>query len=367
MNYRLRSLALMTSCLVVGCYDLGDVLGPPKGSLQSAQANDRPSLTVMSRNLYIGTNVDAVIAALASPDPTDDFPALLNGVSVIGETDFPSRVRALADEIARTHPHVVGLQEVTDLDIDLTGFGVPVVLHQDFLAALLAELGSRGLNYLMVARNTNTQAAPLPGLSLVDHDALLIDASRVSASNAVEQNFTLNIGIVAPGVEIKRGWVAADVTLDGVSYRVGNTHLESGSAPGLDQLRAAQAMELVTSLGTAPAILLGDFNDVPGSLMYQVIAGAGFNDAWAALHPGEPGLTCCHLANLANERPTFDQRIDYVFAREIGRLIDGRGSMSRLGASRQDIIPGPAHSIWPSDHAGLVASLMVPPSLAPMY
>ena len=109
--------------------------------------------------------------------------------------------------------------------------------------------------------------------------------------------------------------------------------------------------------------MLGDFNDVPGSLMYQVVAGAGFGDAWSAIHPNETGLTCCHLANLANETATFDQRIDYVFARGIGRLNEGRGSIVRVGASRQDRIRGPAHFIWPSDHAGLVAGLTVPPSL----
>ena len=94
--------------------------------------------------------------------------------------------------------------------------------------------------------------------------------------------------------------------------------------------------------------------------MYQVVTGAGFSDAWAAIIPGEPGPTCCHLANLANERPTFDQRIDYVFARGIGRLRDGKASISRVGAKPRDIIPGPAHSIWPSDHAGLVVRFSAP-------
>lgn len=362
-----RGLVLMGCCLLISCTpDFNRVLSPDQDSLQSVVANDRPSLTVLSRNLYIGTNVDAVIAALASPDPADDFPALLDGISIIGETDFPARASALADEIARARPHVVGLQEVTDLAIDLTGFGVPVVLQQDFAATLLTELSGRGLNYVQVARTTNTQAAPLPGISLVDHDVLLIDGSRVTAENIVERNFTLNIGVVAPGVELKRGWVAADVILDGISYRVANTHLESGSSPGLDQLRAAQGLELVTSLGAGSAIVMGDFNDVPGSLMYQVIAGAGFTDVWAALRPREPGLTCCHLANLANERPTFDQRIDYVFARGIGRLNDGRGTINRIGSNRKDLIPGPVHPIWPSDHAGLVASLAISPSLVPM-
>lgn len=360
MNRYLTSLPGLGLMLVMACQgDAKSILGPESQGPDALLA-EGATLSVMSRNLYIGANVDAVIAALASPDPADDFPALLNGISVIGETDWATRAGALAAEIALARPHVVGLQEVTDLDIDLSGFGIPVVLHQNFIATLISELGSRGLNYVVVAQNTNTQATPLPGLSLVDHDALLVDASRVSAANAVEQNFALNIGVVAPGVEIKRGWVAADALLDGVAYRVVNTHLESGSAPGLDQLRAGQLLELVTSLGTAPAILLGDFNDVPGSLMYQVVTGAGFQDAWTALRATEPGFTCCHLANLVNESPAFDQRIDFVFARGIGRLSDGRGRIQRVGDNRGDRIQGPAHPIWPSDHAGLVAGFLIP-------
>jgi endonuclease/exonuclease/phosphatase family metal-dependent hydrolase len=361
MRFTIRRLPVLGLVLTLGCMTdstgLDEALEPAPGI---QLGSERSSLTVMTRNLYIGANVDAVIAALASSDPSDDFPALRAAIAVIGETDFPSRAKALADEIARARPHVIGLQEVTQLDIDLTGFGLPIVLHQDFMVTLLAELASRGLNYSLTAMNTNTRAAPLPGLSLVDHDALIIDASRVSAANLVEQNFSLNIGVVAPGVEIKRGWVAADVTLDGVSYRVVNTHLESGDTGGLDQLRAAQALELVTMLGTSPAVLLGDFNDVPGSIMHQVIGGAGFTDAWAAVHPTETGFTCCHLANLANERPRFDQRIDYVLIRGIGGVTGGVRSISRTGWNRSAIVRGPAHTLWPSDHAGLVARLRLP-------
>ena len=361
MSARSLVLTLLGGSLLAACNpDLDITLGPSSDSLPAWTISDGPHLAVMSRNMYIGANVDQVIAALASPDPADDFPALLHAISVFTETDFPSRARALADEIARARPHVVGLQEVTRLDIDLTGFGLPFVIHQDFISVLLDELRHRGLRYEVVALNASIQAAPLPGLSLVDHDALLIDAKRVAASGIVKQNFALNIGVVAPGVEIKRGWVAADVLVEGTAYRIVNTHLESGNTPGIDQLRAAQSLELVSVLGASPAILLGDFNDLAGSVMYQVLAGAGFNDVWSAIRPSQPGLTCCHFANLANERPVFSQRIDYVFARGVGPLVDGKASISLIGADRRDRIAGPAHALWPSDHAGLVARFQVP-------
>src|SRR5438552_9967815 len=123
-----------------------------------ARAPRAPTVTAMTRNLYIGADVDVVIAALASPDPTDDEPALLDAIAVLQHTDFPARAEALADEIARARPHVIGLQEVEQLHIDLTALGTPLAINQDFLAILRAALGRRGLHYTVAGRVTNVTA-----------------------------------------------------------------------------------------------------------------------------------------------------------------------------------------------------------------
>lgn len=321
-----------------------------------------PHLTVMTRNMYIGADVDRVIGALATPDPTDDLPALLGAIAVVQATDFPTRAAAMVGEIARFRPHVIGLQEVSRLDVDLNPLGIPSpVVHQDFLATLQALLAARGLVYEVAATVQNTSAQPLPGVSLVDYDALLVDARRVTVNGVLAaQNFQNNIGPVAPGVTIVRGYVAASVKVDGNDYVVLNTHLESGRAPGLDLLRAAQATEIAAVLGTAgPAILLGDFNDDPGSPMWQVLAGAGFTDVWGALRPNGLGYTCCHDEDLSNPAENFDQRIDYVWARGTG--VGARpvvGTVRRIGLEPREKVPGPFFPLWPSDHAGVVSTLM---------
>ncbi|MFI5208911.1 MAG: endonuclease/exonuclease/phosphatase family protein [Gemmatimonadales bacterium] len=322
-------------------------------------------INVMTRNLYIGADVDKVIAALASPDPNDDVAALLGALTVLQATDFPTRAAAIAGEVAINHPDVIGLQEVSRLDVDLTALGIPTVVHQDFLAILLSALNARGLHYSIAATIQNTTAAPLPGISLVDFDALLVRDGRVEVGpDVVAKNYSNNIGAVAPGVTIIRGWVAINATIDGHPYTVASTHLESGSATGLDQLRAAQASELVGSLAGAPrVVILGDFNDVPGSLMYQVVTGAGYADTWGELRPRKPGYTCCQVEDLSNRVSVLDQRIDYVFARGAGgprgRLL---GEIRLLGDDTHDRVAGPAHKIWPSDHAGLAALLVSPPA-----
>ncbi len=289
-----RHLTLVLSgFLLVGCRD-ANVAGPaPAVSVQPRLATQlsTPSarrVTVMTRNMYIGADVDAVIGALASPDPGDDLPALLGAIAVLQRTDFPARVEALADEIARARPHVVGLQEVDSLGIHLAALGLPQ-----------AALAARGLDYAVAGLVTNVTAAPFPGIGLRDHDVILVDAERVTVNPAVTaQTFTFNIGPVAPGVVLQRGLVMIDVTIEGTPIRIASTHLESGGAPGLSALRAAQAAELASVVGAAsPAILLGDFNDTPGSTMYGVVTGAGFIDAWGALRPGALGFTCCEAGD----------------------------------------------------------------------
>ncbi|HET7240616.1 MAG TPA: endonuclease/exonuclease/phosphatase family protein, partial [Gemmatimonadales bacterium] len=246
--------------------------------------------------------------------------------------------------------------EVSTVDLTIQPLGVD--LHLDFLPALQAELAERGLTYDVAARVRNIETIPLPGVSLLDEDVLLIDRSRVTVQNAAGAHFTANLGQVAPGVVLQRGYVRANVLIGGEAYVIASTHLESGAAAGLDQLRALQAGELAQALTSAPsAIVMGDLNDGPSSPMHQIFEGAGFTDAWTALRPGVIGFTCCHLADLSDQIAPFSQRIDYVFVRGVTRQGNVQGGIWETGALPAERIAGPEHPIWPSDHAGLIARL----------
>ena len=361
--YRLAAVPALL--LIAGCSD--DVVNGPtvlnRPELRRDHADGvQGRISALSWNIYVGADVDAVIGALASPDPTDDFPALLQAIEILHETDFPARAEAIADEIARRRPQVIGLQEVWKIDIDLTGLGLPIDVHIDFLPILASALAARGLNYSVAATIQNTDANPLPGLRVVDHDVLLVDRQRVTITSSVARHFAANIGTVAPGVNIIRGWVALEAMIDGQSYSIVNTHLESGAGVALSGLRALQTGELAATLAGAPrVILMGDLNDVPGSAMYQVLTAAGFVDVWKALRPGAEGLTCCHAADLSDQRAEFTQRIDYMFSRGLDKnKKDAAGRITIVGDQPRDRITHPGHDIWPSDHAGLAVSLREP-------
>ena len=362
-----RCLAILALVTLSACSDQA-VTGPAASGVHAAAlAPATNPITVMSRNLYIGTDVDLVIRALISPDPFDDVPTLLAGIAELQNTAFPARAAAIAAEIARDRPHVVGLQEVSLIDIDLTP-GLPIDFDLDYLTILLGHLSALGLNYVPVGSVAGITAA-LPGVSVVDRDVVLVDADRATwdPASIVTQTFAANLGNVAPGITLLRGWVAVEVTVDGNVFTVANTHLESGHDPFFTPLREAQAFQLVASLVAAsPAIIMGDLNEGPGSPMYNVVTGAGFTDTWSALRPGASGLTCCHLPDLSNPVAAgeLDQRIDYIMTRGFGhpngRLI---GSIGLVGITPGEKVAGPLYPLWPSDHAGLVLDLRTPPAL----
>lgn len=317
-----------------------------------------PRLRVLTQNFYVGADLDAVALALRSPDPGDDLPAVETAVHTLMATDVAARARAIAAELARTRPHVVGLQEMSVIDLDLTSIGRPVVMHVDFVTELERALRSRGLPYEIAARNRNFTVSPLPGVSLTDEDLLLVDPRRTTVLASFHGTFGATLGRVAAGVELHRGWAGARIRLGGETFVVVTVHPESnlGSQP-LGRLRTAQIRELVDRLGPfGRTVLMGDLNDEPDSPMIQVLRDAGYLDVWAWLER-DPGYTCCHPADLADETPRMTSRIDYIFVRGFGDPARIRGSIELLGTRPQDRIEGPFHPIWPSDHAGLYAEL----------
>src|SRR5258708_6766087 len=156
MKHRLDLIVVAVVALTDACQDPFKV-APGSWNWMSEQrvAAGPREITVMTQNLYVGADVDLVIRALGTPDPGDDFPALLSAIETVGKTDLPARAEAIADEIARTRPHAVGLQEASEINIDLRPLGVPAVVDQDFIALLQAALAAGGLNYTVSATSNN--------------------------------------------------------------------------------------------------------------------------------------------------------------------------------------------------------------------
>jgi endonuclease/exonuclease/phosphatase family metal-dependent hydrolase len=184
------------------------------------------------------------------------------------------------------------------------------------------------------------------------------DQSAVATfgSELRNEDLATNLMFITPilgPLTIPRGWISVDGKVRGKNFRFVTTHLESFH-PGIQAVQASELMQGPCNT-TLPVIVAGDLNtdspsgDPAQNAGYQIILSTGFSDVWSLLRQGDPGNTwALHLGDSATSMiPT--QRLDLVFFRG-DVLAEG---IELIGNSPSDRTPD---GLWPSDHAGLVAS-----------
>jgi len=325
-------------------------------------AGDR-QVTVMTRNLYLGTDLNPIFGA---PSQLALLKAVGAGWTQVQSNDFPARANAVAGEIAATKPDLVGLQEAMlyRTQVPSDGIATPATtVAYDFVGLLVDALARRGLDYRAVAVHTGTDAElpagvpPALDVRLTDRVVVLARADEKTAdlklSDPASGTYSgpITVPTVAGPLTLARGWASVDVKIRGKSFRFVTTHLESFSTP----VRNSEAAQLLSgpTATDLPVVLVGDMNSGPGGDLgaYDTLLDGGFSDAW----PGGDGLTCCHANDLHDPNPTLRERVDLVLTR--GGF--DTASAEVVGASPADRTPS---GLWPSDHAGVVATLRLPGS-----
>jgi endonuclease/exonuclease/phosphatase family metal-dependent hydrolase len=110
-----------------------------------------------------------------------------------------------------------------------------------------------------------------------------------------------------------------------------------------------------------PVVFAGDFNVTADSSSdptfptYEALTGAALVDAWPQKHVYGPSATCCQDANLLNPNSKLTHRVDLVFFRG-GIGVRDIQVVGALPSSRT------SSGLWPSDHAGIAATLAIPVS-----
>ncbi|MGB5301982.1 MAG: hypothetical protein WBP17_02400, partial [Gemmatimonadota bacterium] len=145
MKWLLLTLPLLAVITLGACDDDG-LLGPTSDSaattdevmLDAVRAGS-PALNVMTWNIYVGADLNQLLAG----DPARIACGVADVYGDVLATDFEERAVAIADQIERHRPHVIGLNEVSTFDF-LYGFFHPDLV---FLDILMDELQDRGLNY----------------------------------------------------------------------------------------------------------------------------------------------------------------------------------------------------------------------------
>ena len=354
----------------------------------SAVADERDDhgsgpIKVLTRNLYVGADLLRVVDVGSA----EEIPvAVAETLQIIQQTDFPERARAIAKEIKRVQPDLVGLQEVSILRTQFPGDffqGNPQPAEDvmyDYLDILLAELEKKGLHYKVAAivQNADVEAPAYAGMDgsgnplfmdvrLTDHDAILARKS-IKIRNSTAENYLTKLQIPVTDnftIEFTRGYTAVDARVRGKWYRVANTHLELPGPPPISLIPAMQAQELIGVLTQSPlpVVLVGDFNSSPDDQVdsigavppYMQLVMSNFADTW--LHRfGRPsvGYTCCQDELLRNETSLLNMRIDHIFVRspdgDPAVLNDALVLANTVGDKPKDKTPS---GLWPSDHAGV--------------
>jgi endonuclease/exonuclease/phosphatase family metal-dependent hydrolase len=333
------------------------VFAPGAGA---AKADDDHALRIMTQNMDEGTDF---VEFSAARTPAEFFAAVTVTYNNILATKPAERAAAMAREIARQQPHLVALQEASILR---TGTGGPATtVKSDLLQSLVDALAGLGQHYAVVAivPGLDAQAPSTLGFDvrLTTQDAILArsEPDDLKLSNLQIQRFGVNVTAptaVGP-ITIPRGWASIDVRRHGHSFRFVTTHLDAVSPP----VELAQAMELVLTAGatTLPVIFAGDLNSTADSPLdpsfpaYAAVIKAGFTDGWQSQRAPAPGFTCCQAPDLLVATSGLNHRIDLVLFR--GGF--GVSDVNLVGDTPADFTPS---GLWPSDHAGVVATLTLP-------
>jgi hypothetical protein len=344
---------------------------PPGASNAAAPAR---TVNVMTRNLYLGAELNDIVAAFASGNFNQLVLAATSTWEQVVESDPAERMAAVADEIVATKPHAVGLQEVTKYTTYDFNAAAPEneratnpTVAYDLLDLLLEAL--RGMSYREVSGATaeNFSSDPIPYLvngaptkavQLLDRDVIIV-RDGVKATNARNGNFDAVLQPPAFPIRVDRGWGSADIRANKARFRFVNSHTEAFGGEGI---RVAEVQELLAAQAAVepprralPIIYAGDFNSqAPSAQAYQTLLAAGLHDLWVEA-PSKPaeGNTCCQDADLSNQVSNLTTRIDLLLGSAKVRAL----SADRVGDQPVDL---PGETWWASDHAGVVATVVIP-------
>ncbi len=373
----LRLFVIAAVLLPLGCADY-ESASPVAPVDPSASIFEAPGLTVMSQNLYLGANLDLLFSA-SGPE---DFLVLFQQLLTSNAAGF-GRAQQIAQQIVVHAPHLVGIQEGTRFTFT-TEAGTQTL---DFLVVLKMYLDALHAAYMTpytwtVIKNETVYTGPiaLPGLPVItyaDGDAILVrnDVEILGAPTLASYDTYETYSMLGMNLEFHRGFLSVPVRVEGHDLRFANTHLE---VQRFVETQTAQAQELIDALdeSTLPVILVGDFNSAANhdagedqkTPAYRMLRNAGYADLWIREPGSVAGYTCCQAGDLTNEVSLLDQRLDLILVRYGNAGFGGWSEVELVGEEPGDRITLTDPSVgtvtlWPSDHAGVAATLWPAPGL----
>jgi hypothetical protein len=341
---------------------IAPLIPPP---VQAQLVNVTGGLRVMTYNVDEGTDFSELTSAT---NQTQFLVAVGDTITQVRATEPASRMKVLARQILDAAPILVSLQEVAhwasgEFDPATQTCGA-VSTEFDMLQELSNALGHA---YTLAYQGVEYSFPPVPGLiastnaflcvQLQNYVAIIVQmGSNLKWNNAQSGQFISHTSVTTPlgPFNLPRAWVSVDVNSDEKVFRFIGTHLESVDA----SIRRLQGAELRAGPANTPlpVIIAMDSNaqasPLPRDPTYTDFIAAGYNDAWLEVFPRRPGFTCCQLSTLENQVSQLYQRIDLILT--LGRV--ETQDIALFGDTPGSKTPD---GLWPSDHAGVAAQLIV--------
>jgi len=265
---------------------------------------------------------------------------------------WPERLSLIKDEIKRLDPDVIGLQEV--MRLVRPGTEVPLSPEHDQAAEVAASFGY--------------EIAWTPAADY--GNGLLMGNAILSRFPIFE---TRGFRLPDAGTGERRALLFALVGAKWGRLPLFVTHLNWRFDHGfarLAQVRfiADRVEELAPALGGfLPPVLMGDFNAEPDADEIRFLRGlhvvdgksVHFADAWLYGGDGTLGATYDQRNDHAKRNREPPRRIDYIFARGPDAELRGEPLIAQVCATNSR--PGADGTVWPSDHFGVYAELVMEP------
>lgn len=331
----------------------------------AGKADTSQDLKVMTRNLYLGADL---IPLASAPDLASFEQAAGQRYDTVIANDFPTRVKAIAAEIDKYKPDVIGLQEAAVWRKSPDGqknVGKPgtTELVYDSIDELQDALKDEGLTYKVAAiRPWFDFAAPTAkgfDVRLTQQDAVLVRTgkqSKVKSFKGFSGGFseTFKVPTQVGEVDSPRGWAGIDGKIGDRKFRFVTTHLEAYS-PAIANDQMTELLKKPLKSKTKQSILVGDFNSDPKDADTDDRGATRDPNAYASaldagfFNPMKRRETCCFAEDLHSTTEKLDSWIDHVVARPKAKAI----KQAIVGAKSSERVGG----LWPSDHAGIFATL----------
>ncbi|MBM3720805.1 MAG: hypothetical protein FJW47_02765 [Actinobacteria bacterium] len=393
--------------------------------LPHAKAEEPYQLTVMSRNIYLGADVGVALdlipnfpaAAQFMWDQVKktDFTKRANKLAAEAALDKPALIgiqeattwyckKNLWSEKVAVFDFLAQFIEATQANgtsYSLASFDGVDAFNPGYSIAVIPYLTKVEDPDLFLSLFGSTSAA----CGFTIGDAILVrDDLKKNIVQVGNTEYDATYSIVPTIMTIYRGYTWVDFKVNGSLVRVISTHLESIWDENKVPNSALQATQLIEDLKGAkmPLIVMGDFNADPrdprsesepnpglqpviseacptsgiaSCNAYKAMIDAGFTNAspdatnpryftWgaSALLNG-PDSNRIEVAKEFGNQYGFTDRLDYIFTKNVYATVSSKliGNIYPDGSSIWDCGDG---KCFASDHAGLVATIEIPRSMA---